>query len=103
MATTSDTKAKLLKSIAEGNLDRDLDAIREAIIARINVRRTKMTIKDYPIGSKVRFNELTANRSMVGKIATVVGHKVKNVSVTVDDEKNSRPGTCPISILDLIS
>ena len=104
------TKAEIVDLIDTGEFDSDLFALKTAIDARIKIRRAALTLKDYPIGSKVVFNDKTGTRYMVGVTGTVVEHKVKKVVVQPDialgrfdrgTEKAART-VCPIGILDLV-
>jgi hypothetical protein len=105
------TKENLLQAIEDGKLDSELGWLKVAVADRIKVRRAFLTVLDYPIGSKVVFNEKTGTRYMVGVTGTVVEHKVKKVVVQPDialgrfdrgTEKAART-VCPIEILDLVS
>ena len=99
-----DTTAKLFKAIKAGQFDSDLDAIREAVNTRMNVRRESLTIDDYPIGAKVRLND-TAGARYTGRVAVVVGYKgtkIKKVMLKIDGDPDPRPVGCAISLLDLI-
>ena len=101
-----DTTAKLFKAIKAGQFDSDLDAIREAVNTRMDVRRESLTIDDYPIGAKVkvRLND-TAGARYTGRVAVVVGYKgtkIKKAMLKIDGDPDPRPVGCAISLLDLI-
>lgn len=104
MATA--TTKKLIQDIGSGTLDIDLDSIKQAVEERIKLSRTGRTLKDFPIGAKIRLNERVSPKYMVGKTGTVVGHKLKKVVITIDKPEGRfgdvKQSVCPVDLLDLI-
>ncbi len=101
---------QIVADIADGGLDSDLEALKSAIDRRLSARRATLTIRDYSIGTKVRFNNRTGTRYMVGQTGVISSIKVKKVVVTLDtpigrfERPNGIPAktVCPIEILDII-
>lgn len=104
------TVEQLVIEIGSGLHDHGLAKIKEALASRSSVLRSSRTLKDYSIGTKVRFNERTGTRYMVGQTGTVSGIKVKKVVVTLDTaigkytrhDGSAAKTVCPIEILDIV-
>lgn len=106
---------EIIDAIACGAYDSDLGKIKEAVASRLPAARKALSIDDYNIGSRVRFNESTGTRYMVGQYATVSGKNRTKVTVRLETPMgrfarvNSTTGTVesanvtvPISIIDLV-
>jgi hypothetical protein len=106
---------EILDAITCGAYDSDLGKIKEAVASRLPAARKALSIDDYNIGSRVRFNESTGTRYMVGQYATVSGKNRTKVTVRLETPMgrfarvNSTTGTVesanvtvPISIIDLV-
>lgn len=105
----------VLADIQSGTYDNDLGKISEAVAERLKAVRRSRTISDYNIGDKVKFNEQTGTRYMVGHTATIISKNRTKVVVRLDNPMgrfakfNSTTGkmesasvTCPVGILDLV-
>ncbi len=105
----------LLLDIKLGTYDNDLGKISEALAERTKAVRKSRTISDYNIGDKVKFNEQTGTRYMVGHTATIISKNRTKVVVRLDNpmgrfaKVNPATGkiesasvTCPVGILDLV-
>lgn len=105
----------LLADISSGAYDSSLGKINEALAQRLKTVRKQRTISDYNIGDKVKFNEQTGTRYMVGETATIVSKNRTKVVVRLDNptgrfarvnpvthQVESSNVTCPLGILDLI-
>jgi hypothetical protein len=105
----------LLAEINSGKYDSSLGKLQLAIEKRLSDSRTERTIRDFHVGDKVVFNNLTGTRYMVGQKATVVSMKQKKLVVRLDTptgrfarvnpvtrEIESSNVTVPVSIVDLI-
>ena len=105
----------LLADIYSGTYDSSLGKINEALAIRLKRVRKERTISDYNIGDRVKFNEQTGTRYMVGETATIVSKRRTKVVVRLDSptgrfarlnpvtrQVESSNVTCPIGILDLI-
>lgn len=105
----------LLEDIKSGTYDNDLGKISEALTERTKAVRKARTISDYNIGDKVKFNEQTGTRYMIGETATIVSKNRTKVVVRLDNptgrfarlnpvtrQVESSNVTCPVGILDLI-
>ena len=97
---------KLIQDIKSGTLDSDLDSIKQAVEERIKLSRAGRTLKDFPIGAKIRLNEKVSPQYMIGKTGTVVGHKLKKVVITIDKPEgrfgDAKQSVCPVDLLDLV-
>jgi hypothetical protein len=106
---------EIIDAITCGAYDSDLGKIKEAVASRLPEARKALSIDDYNIGSRVRFNESTGTRYMVGQYATVSGKNRTKVTVRLETPMgrfarvNSTTGTVesanvtvPISIIDLV-
>jgi hypothetical protein len=96
-------------------MDSDLGKIKNAVDSRSPKARASLTINDYDIGARVRFNESTGTRYMVGQYATISGKNRTKVTVRLETPMGRfarvNPGTgkvessnvtVPISIIDLV-
>lgn len=105
----------ILEAINSGSLDLDLGKIKDAVDSRSIKARAALTIDDYNIGARVRFNESTGTRYMVGQYATISGKNRTKVTVRLETpmgrfarvnpitrEIESSNVTVPISIIDLV-
>jgi len=105
----------ILEAINSGSLDSDLGKIKDAVDLRSPKARAALTINDYNIGARVRFNESTGTRYMVGQYATISGKNRTKVTVRLETpmgrfarvnpitrEIESSNVTVPISIIDLV-
>ena len=106
---------ELLEAIKSGAYDSNLGKIQEAVTSRITEARKALTIDDYNLGARVRFNESTGTRYMVGQYATISGKNRTKVTVRLETpmgrfarvnpvtrEIESSNVTVPISIIDLV-
>jgi hypothetical protein len=102
----------LLADISSGTYDSSLGKINEALALRLKTVRKQLTISDYNIGDKVKFNEQTGTRYMVGETATIVSKNRTKVVVRLDNptgrfarinpvtrQVESSNVTCPIGVL----
>jgi len=105
----------LLADISSGTHDSSLGKINEAVALRLKTVRKERTITDYNIGDKVKFNEQTGTRYMVGETATIISKNRTKVVVRLDNptgrfarinpvtrQVESSNVTCPVGVLDLI-
>jgi hypothetical protein len=105
----------ILDAINSGSMDSDLGKIKDAVDSRSTKARASLTINDYDIGARVRFNESTGTRYMVGQYATISGKNRTKVTVRLETPMgrfarvNPTTGavessnvTVPISIIDLV-
>ena len=67
-----DTTTTLIASIVAGQFDNDLDALAKTIEDRRKSLRKGRNLGDFSVGDRVKFNELTGTRYMVGQYATVI-------------------------------
>jgi len=108
-----DTTTTLIESIAAGQFDNDLEQIAKAIENRRTSMRKVRTIADYNVGDRVKFNELTGTRYMVGQYATIVSKNRTKVVVRLENpmgrfakinpvtrEVQSANVNVPLSIID---
>jgi hypothetical protein len=102
--------AQLVADIDAGLYDNGLSTVKEAVDKRVSSIRKTRSLADFPIGTRVRFNDLTGTRYMVGQQGVISSIKLKKVVVTLDNAigKYHRPNggpartVCPIEILDLV-
>lgn len=106
-----DTKT-VLDQISSGSFDADLSKIIEAANARLKVVRGNKKITDFNIGDRVRFNENTGTRYMVGQYAHIVSKNRTKVVVRLETptgrfarylpngEVQSANVTVPLAIID---
>jgi hypothetical protein len=105
----------ILDAINSGSMDSDLGKIKDAVDSRSTKARASLTINDYDIGARVRFNESTGTRYMVGQYATISGKNRTKVTVRLETpmgrfarvnpttgKVESSNVTVPISIIDLV-
>jgi hypothetical protein len=105
----------ILDAINSGSMDSDLGKIKDAIALRTPKARAALTINDYNIGARVRFNESTGTRYMVGQYATISGKNRTKVTVRLETPMgrfarvnpttgavDSANVTVPIAIIDLV-
>jgi hypothetical protein len=105
----------ILDAINSGSMDSNLGKIKDAVDSRSPKARAVLTINDYDIGARVRFNESTGTRYMVGQYATISGKNRTKVTVRLETpmgrfarvnpitrEIESSNVTVPISIIDLV-
>jgi gamma-glutamyl phosphate reductase len=105
----------LLADISSGAYDSSLGKINEAVAQRTKAVRKQLTIADYNIGDKVKFNDQTGTRYMVGQTATIISKNRTKVVVRLDSpmgrfarvnhatgKVESSNVTCPIGVLDLV-
>lgn len=78
------TTATLIAEIADGTFDEDLDKISEALSRRQSTVRSARTVKDFPIGSSIRFNDFCGTKYLRGSTAQVVGIERTKLLVTLD-------------------
>lgn len=106
---------ELLEAIKSGVYDSDLGKIKEAVASRIPTVRKSLTIDDYPMGARVRFNESTGTRYMVGQYATIISKNRTKVVVRLETPMGrfarvnplsgsveSANVTVPVAIIDLV-
>ena len=98
--------------IIDGKFDRILGDLTQAIKDRQAKVRPTLTVKDFPVGTRVVFNEMTAGRTHVGNKGTIIEHRQKKVVVRADEgtygarlgtDGKPLPTICPLGILDRIS
>lgn len=106
-----DTKT-VLDLISSGSFDADLTKLSDAINNRVKAVRKGRNISDYEIGQRVKFNESTATRYMVGQYATVISKNRTKVVVRLETpmgrfarylpngEVQSSNVTVPLAIID---
>lgn len=108
-----DTTTTLIASIVAGQFDDDLDAIAKSIEDRRKSLRKGRSLNDFGVGDRVKFNELTGTRYMVGQYATVISKNRTKVVVRLETptgrfarvnpvtrEVESANVTVPLSIID---
>lgn len=71
-------------AILDGIHDDDLTQIQNAVEKRVAQLRATRTIKDFNIGDRVKFNNLTGTRYMIGQYATIVSKRQKKVVVKLE-------------------
>lgn len=98
--------------ISSGAYDADLLKIVDTANKRLKVVRSNKKISDFEIGSRVRFNENTGTRYMVGQYATIVSKNRTKVVVRLETptgrfarylpngEVQSANVTVPLAIID---
>jgi hypothetical protein len=102
----------VLDQVSSGAFDSDLNKLVDAVNARLTVVRKAKKISDFNIGDRVKFNELTGTRYMVGQYATVISKNRTKVVVRLETpmgrfarylpngEVQSSNVTVPLSIID---
>ena len=102
----------VLEELSSGTFDKDINTLADAVKARLDKVRKNKTITDYSIGDRVKFNELTGTRYMVGQYATIVSKNRTKLVVRLETptgrfmrvDKNgsvqSANVTVPLSIID---
>lgn len=102
----------LVTDIAAGKFDSDLEQLAKAIESRKTLMRKVRTLGDFNVGDRVKFNELTGTRYMVGQYATIVSKNRAKVVVRLETptgrfakylpngEVQSANVTVPLSIID---
>ena len=102
----------VLDQISNGSYDQDLTKLADAVKARLDKTRKGRSISDLNIGDRVKFNDLTATRYMVGQYATIVSKKRTKVVVRLETpmgrfikylpngEVQSANVTVPLAIID---
>lgn len=102
----------VIDQISSGTFDNDLNSLSNAVKERLDKVRKGKTIADYGVGDRVKFNELTGTRYMVGQYATIVSKNRTKVVVRletpmgrfmkVDQNGNIQSAnvTVPLSIID---
>lgn len=103
----------VLSGIASGAYDSNLEKIKVAVDNRTRSVRVGRSIDDYGVGDRVKFNELTGTRYMVGQYATIVSKNRTKVVVRLETpmgrfarvnpatrEVQSANVTVPLSIID---
>lgn len=106
---------ELIDAINSGAYDSDLARLKEAVTSRTSAARKALTIDDYSIGARVKFNELTGTRYMVGQYATITSKNRTKVVVRLETPMGrfarvdratgtveSANVTVPIGIIDLV-
>jgi len=74
----------VLGQISKGSYDSDLTKLADAVKARLDKVRKNKSIGDFEIGDRVKFNELTGTRYMVGQYATIVSKNRTKVVVRLE-------------------
>lgn len=107
-----DTTTTLIASIAAGQFDSDLEQIAKTIEDRRRAMRKVRTLNDFSVGDRVKFNELTGTRYMVGQYAEIISKNRTKVVVRLETpmgrfakflpngEVQSANVTVPLSIID---
>ena len=102
----------VLDQIGDGWFDKDLAKLADAVKARQDKVRKNKSISDFNTGDRVKFNELTGTRYMVGQYATIVAKNRTKVVVRLETpvgrfarylpngEVQSANVTVPLSIID---
>ena len=102
----------VLSQIASGKFDDSLDKITQAAKDRLSEVRKSKKITDFSVGDRVRFNELTGTRYMVGQYAQIISKNRTKVVVRLETpvgrfarylpngESQSSNVTVPLSIID---
>ena len=102
----------ILEQISRGVFDADLPKIGDAVKARLDKIRKTKSISDFSVGDRVRFNELTGTRYMVGQYANIVSKNRTKVVVRLETpmgrfakylpngEVQSANVTVPLAIID---
>ena len=102
----------VLSQIASGKFDDSLDKITQAAKDRLSEVRKNKKITDFSVGDRVRFNELTGTRYMVGQYAQIISKNRTKVVVRLETpvgrfarylpngEVQSSNVTVPLSIID---
>lgn len=102
----------VLEQISKGVFDDNLPKMGDAVKARLDKLRKNKSISDINIGDRVRFNELTGTRYMVGQYAVVVSKNRTKVVVRLETptgrfmrvgsngDIQSANVTVPLSIID---
>jgi len=109
------TLEQIIAAIESGEFDKDLAKISSAVDSRKATVRSTITIKDFGIGDKVKFNNSCGTRYIVGHTGKVVGIKRTKLVVTLDTpvgrfarvnpitrELESAQITVPTAIVDLV-
>lgn len=108
-------KMTLVHDISSGTHDAELDALATAVAARIRELRRMRTIDSFALGARVRFNDQTSTKYLVGETATVVSKRRTKVVVRLDTptgrfRRYAKDGTelpaeviVPLGIIDLVS
>ena len=76
--------SNLVSQIESGVYDKELVDLQKALENRIVKLRAGRTIKDFNIGDRVVFNNLTGTRYMVGQYATIVSKRQKKLVVKLE-------------------
>ena len=107
-----DATTTLITSIIAGQFDADLENLAKVIEERRKAIRKTRTISDFSVGDRVKFNELTGTRYMVGQYANIISINRTKVVVRLETpmgrfakylpngEVQSANVTVPLSIID---
>lgn len=102
----------VLDEISKGSFDQDLTKLADAVKERLDKTRRNKSISDFNIGDRVKFNELTSTRYMVGQYATIISKNRTKVVVRLETpmgrfarylpngEVQSSNVTVPLAIID---
>lgn len=106
---------QLIDAVNAGTYDAELGKLAEAVNKRLAVARAMKTIADYEIGARVRFNEQTGTRYMIGQYATIVSKNRTKLVVRpetpmgrfakinpVTGDTTAALITVPMAIIDLV-
>lgn len=85
----------IVSQIEAGAHDADLAKIQAAVEKRISQLRSSRTLKDFNVGDRVKFNNLTGTRYMVGQYATVVSKRQKKLVVKLETPMGRFAKTAP--------
>lgn len=78
-------KMDIAAQIEAGTFDGDLLKIQDAVTKRIEAVRASRKFEDFSIGARVRFNEQTGTRYMVGEYARIVSKRQKKLVVQLEN------------------
>lgn len=105
----------LIDAINAGTYDANLGKLSDAVQARLHASRKNKTVNDFELGSRVKFNELTGTRYMVGEYATVISKNRTKLVVRLENPTGrfakfnpvtktmeSSNVSVPVAIVDLV-
>lgn len=110
---TTTTSYQIVKEILAGEHDEELANIMRAIADRQIALRGTVTLSNFGIGDRVKFNSSCGTRYLIGHTAQVVGKRRTKVVVQLDkpvgrfvrmtaDGPVSAEITVPLAIIDLL-
>lgn len=79
-------QAKLLAdAINAGVWDSELDRLERAVTGRLARVRPALSLADFPVDSRARFNQHIDPAYLKGKLVRVIAHRTKNAVVVLED------------------